>query len=123
MEAVIARGNARLSRERIGELRGAVSSLVEGSSDDVFARYALAAPEDLEVLRRFWPEGVRAVFRAALYSAIERQPEPIPVTVAWAPAYDYDITVSEARGTTGTTMTILRRGPYEKVPSSESSQS
>jgi len=120
MEQVVARVNERLSRPRIAELKGTISTLTEEiQSDDVFERYALANAEDLEVLRRFWPEGVRAVLRAALLSAVEREPEPIPVTLAWQPAYDYDITVSESRGVTGTTMTVVLRGPYQKAPAED----
>lgn len=114
VEAVIGRGNWLLTREKIGELRDIEMPTTGPIPDEFFSKLDIATPEQIEQLKR-WPEGARAVLRAALYSAIKRDPEPVPVTLAWVPAYDYDITVSEARGVTGTTMTILLRGPYEKV--------
>lgn len=115
LEAIIGRGNFLLLRDKIDELRDIEIPTTGSIPDEIFEQLELATPEEIEVLNR-WPEGTRAVLRAALYSAIKREPDPIPVTLAWVPAYDYDITVSEARGVTGTTMTVLLPGPYEKVP-------
>ncbi len=117
LEAVIGRGNRLLSRENIGELRSIEYPTTEPIPDEIFGKLGIGTPEELESLKR-WPEGTLVVLGAALYSAIKREPQPVPVTLAWAPAYDYEITVSEARGVTGTTMTILLRGPYEKVQAS-----
>ena len=114
LEAIIASGNSLLNRENIGKLRDIEIPTSGTFPGEAFEQLDVAAPEHIEQLKR-WPEGTRAVLRAALQSAIKREPDPIPVTLAWMPAYDYEITVSESRGVTGTTMTILLRGPYEKV--------
>ncbi len=114
LEAVIGRGNGLLTRDNIGGLRELEIPTTGPIPDEFLEQLEIATPEEMEVLKQ-WPDGVRAVLRGALYSAIKREPDPIPVTLAWVPAYDYEITVSEARGVTGTTMTILLRGPYQKA--------
>jgi hypothetical protein len=61
------------------------------------------------------PAGEQEALRAALYSALTRSPR-LPVTFAWAPGYDYELTVWEVPETKDTegAMTILVRSPYPK---------
>lgn len=45
-----------------------------------------------------WPEGIREAVRAVAYSALTRTPR-VPITFAWAPAYDYEVTIWDVAGT------------------------
>ena len=60
-----------------------------------------------------WPPGLQESVRAALYSAVSRTPR-LPVTFAWAPAYDYEVEIWEAGGIADSEggMTILLRSRY-----------
>ena len=58
------------------------------------------------------PAAQQEAMRAALYSAASRG---VPVTLAWAPRYDNELTIWEASGTSGAgAMTILLRTPYDR---------
>jgi hypothetical protein len=53
------------------------------------------------------------VIRAALYSAVQRS---LPVTLAWAPAFDFSVTVWDVASTAQSVggMTLFVRGPYQR---------
>ena len=61
------------------------------------------------------PEGVHEAIRAAIYSALAREPRQM-VTFAWAPAFDWEVTVWDVGDTKVTRggMTILVKSPYDR---------
>jgi hypothetical protein len=60
-----------------------------------------------------WPEGLREALQAIVHSALSRTPR-LPVTLAWAPGYDYELTMWETPGTKEGPggITILLRSRY-----------
>lgn len=60
-----------------------------------------------------WPIGLQEAVRAALYSAVTRTPR-LPVTFAWAPAYDFELNIWEAGAIPDSDggMSILLRSRY-----------
>ena len=61
-----------------------------------------------------WPRGQLRAVTSAVRSCLKRTPR-MPITFAWAPAYDYEITIWESAGVTESArgeMTILFRSRY-----------
>jgi hypothetical protein len=61
------------------------------------------------------PASQHEAIRAALRSAVIREPR-VPVTFAWSPGYDSELTIWEAAatGSNAGAITILLRTPYAK---------
>jgi len=61
------------------------------------------------------PEGVHEAIRGAIYSALSRDQRQM-VTFAWAPAFDWEVTVWDVGDTKVTRggMTILVKSPYDR---------
>lgn len=59
------------------------------------------------------PDPIREAFRGIVYGALTADP-PQQVTLAWAPAYDYELTVWPA--SCGVTVLIKGRYPADKLP-------
>ena len=59
------------------------------------------------------PAAQQEAILAALHSAVNRE-RRLPVTMAWAPGYDFELTVWEAAGTDdhAGAMTVLLRSPH-----------
>ena len=60
-----------------------------------------------------WPDGLQEAIRGALFSAVNRESR-LPVTIAWSPGYDYEVTITESVGVDGSSggMTIILRSRY-----------
>ena len=112
MQGMVERANVLLNRENIGKidagLLAAGASLSAGASG-----VGIAVSEREVTYLASWPEGQREALRAALHSAVSRSPR-LPVTLAWAPGYDYEVRIWEAAGTKESlgAMTIFLRSPY-----------
>ncbi len=82
------------------------------------SRAAAALELDQEGLAAYLdriPDGVHEAIRGAIYSALERSPRQL-VTFAWAPAFDWEVTVWDVGDTKVTRggMTILVKSPYDR---------
>ena len=112
MQALIERLNAVLSRDNIDQVDADL--LAPGTSLAVAARKLVVSVSAAEA--RYiasWPQGQQEAVRAALYSALARNPR-LPVTMSWAPGYDFEISIWEAAGTRTSIggMTIVFRSRY-----------
>ena len=69
-------------------------------------------PATLEFMST-WPAAQSMGAAAAIMSALTRRPR-MPVTLAWLPAYDYKVTISESAGIQGSAgeMTIVLESRY-----------
>lgn len=120
-QAMSERANARFNRERIHEVDAAhlgfdaARNVVAGG----VTLAALATKLDIAITEaekkhlETWPPALQEALRAALLSALNRTPR-LPVTISWAPGYDYELQIWEARsaGTSRAAMTILLRSRY-----------
>ncbi len=110
--------NQRFNRENIGlislEALGPELNLVDGAAALEIARNK----REIEFLGA-WPPGQQAAIVAAVRSALESEPR-MPVTFAWAPGYDFEVTIWESAGMEGSpgAMTILLRSRYpgDQIP-------
>ena len=88
-------------------------------SDPLRQREIARTDRELEYFMS-WPESLREAIRSVVYSALSRSPR-IPVTFAWAPGYDYEMTVWEAPGSResagGITILLRSRYPNDTHPS------
>jgi len=71
----------------------------------------------------FWraiPGGMQEAMRSLLHHNGQREGGPVSVTIAWLPAYDYELTVIEAPGTPvskgGITILLRTRYPLDRHP-------
>ena len=121
MQAMVDRGNSMFSRKNVG--RVSLRKLESLGREATFADHAVAlkiaesAPE-----QRFlegWPAGQLAAVSAAIRSCLTREPR-MPITFAWAPGYEYEVTIWESAGIKGSEggMTIFFRSRYpgDEVP-------
>lgn len=60
-----------------------------------------------------WPSGIRAAVRAVLHENLTRG-GTVPVTFAWAPGYDFEVSIWDVRDTAETAggITILFKSRY-----------
>ena len=69
---------------------------------------------------RDWPPAFSASFRAAIHAFLSSGSEG-PITVAWAPGYDYELNVWQSTGAKdspgGLTILARTRYPFDKHPS------
>ncbi len=91
--------------------------LIHPSLSEVFVR---AGAELSPETRRYvdsWPSGLQAAVKGVLQDNLERD-GTVPVTFAWAPGYDYEVTIWDVRDTTETAggITILFKSRYPDDP-------
>ena len=60
-----------------------------------------------------WPSGIKAAVRAVLHDNVTRE-GTVPVTFAWAPGYDFEVSIWDVRDTAETAggITILFKSRY-----------
>ncbi len=110
-QAIAGKANVALNSANIQNFPKTELKLDQPFSDVGFKALGLTDAEIAYI--RSWPESLRATIRAVIHSAINRD-TPLPVTVAWQPGYDFQVTVSEAPGTSASPggITILARSRY-----------
>ena len=96
---------------------------IKGLSPDLFAEGQLlsaALPDDLQSLGfalDALPTGIHEAIRACLKDAVQRE---MPVTIAWAPGYDYRLSLWDVSSTDqtqgGVTMLVETRYPDDGHP-------
>jgi hypothetical protein len=64
-----------------------------------------------------WPSGIKAAVRAVLHDNLTRD-GTVPVTFAWAPGYDFEVSIWDVRDTAETAggITILFKSRYPDDP-------
>lgn len=86
---------------------------VSGPIDEFLLDSGICANNDeLQVLKG-WPDGTKDVLRAVIRSAVHRE-RRVPLSLSWAPGYDFEVTVWESRGAGEFPggLTVLIRTPY-----------
>lgn len=66
-----------------------------------------------------WPRAFSAAFRGAIHEFLANGSDG-PITIAWAPGYDYELTVWESTGVQdsagGLTILVKTRYPFDRHP-------
>jgi hypothetical protein len=90
----------------------------------------IAIPKD-SALYQLWleyvkqvPPSIQEAMRSIIYQALSSSP-PTTITFAWAPAYDYELTVWQTPDNARTKggITILLKSPYDKTSAAPANQS
>lgn len=104
IKSLVAKREAFAPGRPIEDLETAILSDSEAHVYKFFRKY-------LEKL----PKSIQEAFRSTIYYALSTKP-PTTITFAWAPAYDYEMTiwqVPDVRPTRGG-ITLLLKSPYPK---------
>jgi hypothetical protein len=109
------RANELFNRENISKVR--LAGFKEKSLGAVAEALGVARNKIERDYLDSWPQSIQAALVVVLQSAVERKP-PVPVTIAWAPGYDFEIDVWESKSVKKSigAITILLRSPYPEVP-------
>lgn len=64
-----------------------------------------------------WPSGIQAALKAVIADNLQRE-GTVPITFAWAPGYDFEVSIWDVRDTTETAggITILFKSRYPDDP-------
>ena len=117
LQFMLGRLNRRFSAQELIETRGRRELWAPGRSLSQIAREARTAPPELlELWATFLdtiPIAIQETIRAVAYAALSANP-PVEVTFAWAPGYDFEVTVWQAPDTRATKggITVLVRSRY-----------
>jgi hypothetical protein len=107
---MLARLNQQFAEDRIGELNPNMfdRSLANVAEDIQIAR----TPEERNFIAAI-PNGMRDALRALIQSNLSGE-QPLEMTFAWGPGYDYELTIWEAPGTSESrgSITVLLRTQY-----------
>jgi hypothetical protein len=123
LQSMLGQLNRRFSGPELLETRARREMWAPGRSLSQIAREARTAPPDL--LERWaafldtMPAAIQETIRAVAYAALSADP-PVEVTFAWAPGYDFEVTVWQAPDTTttrgGITLLVRSRYPDDRHP-------
>jgi len=93
-QAMAERANSAFNRQSIGEI--SPNALKATSLSEVAGTLRIAQTAAERAFLDTFPPSIQAALRAVLQSALDRNPR-LPVTFAWAPGYDFELLISEAR--------------------------
>jgi hypothetical protein len=124
LQTILSHLNVAFSRERIGELVPKRDAFAPGKP--LAAGVVIKEGTRLHAL---WvefiaklPVSFQEAFRSIVHHALSTEP-PTPIVFAWAPGYDYELTLWQSPDTPPTKggITILMRGRYpnDKHPAAE----
>jgi hypothetical protein len=106
------RTNAAFNRENIGNINPQAVAAAD-SLGEIAGRLGIAKTATEREFLNTWPPAIQEALKAAVRSALSRNPR-LPVTIAWAPGYDFELMVSEARTVSGSIggITLFVRSRY-----------
>ncbi|HEY8003754.1 MAG TPA: hypothetical protein VIE16_05965 [Phenylobacterium sp.] len=123
-QALVGKLNARLGKDEISNTIAAREAFAPGRPFHVALADMIAEPKTVEH-RTFSafvgriPAGIQETLRSTIYHALGTSP-PTLVTFAWAPSYDYEMTIWQAPDTAetlgGITVLIKSRYPDDRHP-------
>ena len=120
MQTAVTALNVSFGAERIGELDPAPFAPGGDGAESLSAALVQSGVDLDAATRRYvdgWPSAQQAALRAALHENLARDGR-VPVTFAWAPGYDYELTIWDVRDTTETAggITVLFKSRYPSDP-------
>ena len=114
MQTAVSAFNASFGPQGIRELDGAVFATDSGLSfSEALQRSGVELEEATAAFVDRWPSGIQAAVRAVLADNLRRD-GTVPVTFAWAPGYDFEVSIWDVRDTAETAggITILFKSRY-----------
>lgn len=120
MQTAVTALNAQFGAERIGDIDPAPFA-PGGDGPSTLAEALIRAGVDLDAAtQRYvdgWPSALQAALRATIHENLARAGR-VPITFAWAPGYDFEVSIWDVRDTTETAggITILFKSRYPDDP-------
>lgn len=118
MQTAVSAFNASFGPQGIVEIdRGAFAPDVDAPFSEALRRAGVELDDVTAAFVDGWPSGIRAAVRAVLHENLTRD-GTVPVTFAWAPGYDFEVSIWDVRDTKETAggVTILFRSRYPDDP-------
>ncbi len=123
LQFMLGRLNRRFSGPELFETKTRRDMWAPGKSLSQIAREARTAPPELlnawATFLDTMPVAIQETIRAVAYSALSADP-PVEVTFAWAPSYDFEVTVWQVPDTKttkgGITLLVRSRYPDDRHP-------
>jgi hypothetical protein len=121
LQTVLGQLNTAFGREGIDKLAEKRESFAPGKplAAGVVVHSKMALYDDWVDYIKKIPLSMQEALRATIYHALSAKP-PVQVTFAWAPGYDYELTIWQAPDTRktkgGITVLIKSRYPDDKHP-------
>lgn len=120
MQTAVTALNVTFGADRIGDLDPDVFA-PGGDGAATLAEAFLRVGVDLDdATQRYvdgWPSALQAALRATIHENLARDGR-VPITFAWAPGYDYELTIWDVRDTAETAggITVLFKSRYPSDP-------
>ncbi len=124
MQTAVSALNTTFAPGRIGEIDPAPFAADSGRTlSEALIESGVDLDEATQEYVDGWPSGLRAATRAAIFDNLTRE-GTVPITFAWAPAYDYEVSIWDVRDTSETAggITILFKSRYPSDPHPLSSE-
>ncbi len=118
MQTAVSAFNASFAPDRIGEIDPAPFAADSGRT---LSEALIESGVDLDGATQEyvdgWPSGLRAATRAVIFDNLTRD-GTVPITFAWAPGYDFEVSVWDVRDTSETAggITLLFKSRYPSDP-------
>jgi hypothetical protein len=116
MQTAISELNTAFGSSQIAEVSAAPFAPASDGAETLSEAYVAAGANLDDATRRYidsWPSGIQAAVRATIHDNLTRDGR-VPITFAWAPGYDFEVTVWDVRDSTETVggITILFKSRY-----------
>jgi hypothetical protein len=119
MQTAVTALNVAFGADQIGELDPGPFSPSDGAATlaEAFVQVGVAIDDATQRYVDGWPSAQQAALRAAIFDNLARDGR-VPVTFAWAPGYDYELTIWDVRDTAETAggITVLFKSRYPSDP-------
>ena len=118
MQTAVSAFNSTFGPQGIREMDASVFAAdADLSLSQSFQRAGVELEEATAAFVDGWPTGIKAALRAVLHDNLTRD-GTVPVTFAWAPGYDFEISIWDVRDTAETAggITILFKSRYPDDP-------
>ena len=120
MQTAVTAMNATFGAGQIGDLDPAPFAPGGDGAETLSAAFVAAGVDLDDATQRYvdgWPSGLQAAVRATVHENLARDGR-VPITFAWAPGYDYEVTIWDVRDSAETAggITILFKSRYPSDP-------
>jgi hypothetical protein len=119
MQTAVTAMNVRFGADQIGEVPADPFDPGSGASSLAAALVDVGVGLD-DATQRYvdgWPSALQAAVRSAIFDNLSRDGR-VPITFAWAPGYDYELSIWDVRDSAETAggITVLFKSRYPSDP-------
>lgn len=118
MQTAVSLLNAGFGPDRIGQIGHEAFSWDSGLTlSEGFLESGIELDAETIEFVEGWPSGLLASVKALIFENLQRE-GTVPITFAWAPAYDYEVSLWDVRDTSSSHggVTVLFRSRYPDDP-------